>query len=444
MRVIVVGAGEVGSSIAASLADSHEVVVIDIDRDRVEALTYSLDVLAIEGDGADLDTLREAGIEQTDMVIASTDDDETNIVTCGTVKTTSDAFTIARVKNTKYLTTWQSKEGAFGVDFLVCTDLLTAESIVRVVGLPATQDVDAFAGGSVLMAQFGISSESPITGQTIRDADRFDSLTFAAILRGDEVVIPRGETTIETDDQVIVIGSPESVRGFAMELAPGQGGNGQDVVIIGGSEIAFQTARLLEARGFHPRLIEDREARALDLAEKLPNTTVMQSDPTDIEFLTREMVGEADIVIAGLESDERNLLASLLAKRLGAKRTVAIVDAGEYVDLFEAVGVDVAVNPREATAEEITRFTRDEQAENVALIESDRAEVLEFEIKAESVLAGRPIQESVADLPEGVVIGAVTRDNRMITPRGDTVIEVNDHVVLFVDHDAIDAVTASV
>lgn len=445
MRVIIIGAGEVGSSIAASLAATHEVIVVDTDPERVDALTYSHDVLAIEGDGTSLETLHEAGVEEADMLIASTDVDETNLVACGTAKTVDDPFTIARVKNVDYLETWEHAEDqkAFGVDFMVCTNLMTAQDIVRVVGLPAARDVDPFAGGTVQMAEFVVAADSPVVDQTVAEADRFDSLTFAAILRGDDVEIPRGETVIRAEDKVVVIGSPESVQSFAREVAPGETpSTNEDLVIIGGSEIGYHTARLLEDRGLHPRLIEHDADRARELAEQLPKTVVMENDATDAEFLAREHVDEADAVIATLESDEKNLLVSVLAKQLGARRTVAVVENGEYVGVFETVGVDVAVNPREVTAEEITRFTRELHTEKVALIENDRAEVLEVEVDDESVLVGRPIRESVADLPEGFVLGAITRDDEFVVPRGDTVVEPGDHVVVFVDRDALEAVTA--
>ncbi|NHN61363.1 MULTISPECIES: Trk system potassium transporter TrkA [Halorussus] len=444
MRVIIVGAGEVGSSIAASLADAHEVVVVDTDPERVDTLTYSLDVLAIEGDGTSLATLREAGIGDADMIIASTDDDETNLVTCGTAKTVDDPFTIARVKNVDYLETWQhaADRRAFGVDFMVCTNLLTAEDIVRVVGLPAARDVDPFAGGTVQMAEFAVGDGSPVADQTVREADRFDSLTFAALLRNGDVEIARGESRIRAGDKVVVIGSPESVQAFAREVAPAETPSGsEDLVIIGGSEIGYHTARELEERGLHPRLIERDPDRARELAEKLPDTVVMESDATDAEFLAREHVDEADAVVTTLESDEKNLLVSVLAKRLGADRTVAVVETAEYVDLFETVGVDVAVNPREVTAEEITRFTRELHTEKVALIEDDKAEVLEIEVDGDSVLIDRPIREAVADLPDGFVIGAITREGRFIVPRGDTVIEPGDHVVAFAERDALEAIS---
>ena len=301
----------------------------------------------------------------------------------------ADPFTIARVKESKYLETWNHAERAFAVDFMVATTLLTARAVVRVLGLPAARDVEAFAGGRVQMAEFGIPEGSPVAGQTVQEADRFDSLTFAAIFGDEEVVVPRGETRIEAGNEVVAIGSQDSVRSFAAAVAPHADGV-DDVVIVGGSDVGYHVARLLEDRGVTPRLIEQDAERARELAEALPDTTVLESDGTDRDFLERERIDEADAVVAALRNEERNLLASLFAKRLGADRAVAIVNDTEYVDLFEAVGVDVAVNPRKTTAQEITRFTRERQAENVALVENDRAEVIEVEIDEESCSSPNP------------------------------------------------------
>ena len=443
MKIIIIGAGQVGESIAADLEANHDVTVIEQRRERAEQLTYAHDVLTITGDGTESKTLDRAGIDEANMVIASTDDDETNIVACSTASALSDAFTVARIKHTKYLDTWERANRAFGVDYMVCTNLLTAQSIVRVVGLPAAVDVDPFAGGRVQMAEFEISEACPIVDQSVQQADRYDSLTFAALLRNGSVVIPDGNTVINAGDRVVVIGSPKSVHNFADSLAPDHAtGSDEEVVIIGGSEIGYHVARLLGDRGFKPRLIEQDPERAREIAEELPQTMVMESDATDIAFLEREHIGEADIVVAALESDEKNLLVSLLANRLGAGRTAAIIDTPSYVELFETVGIDVAINPRVVVAEEIIRLTQSGKAENVALIETDKAEVIEIEVDDSSVLVGRPIRESTADLPDGVVIGAITRRNEFVTPRGDTEIYPGDHVVIFVDADAIEETTA--
>jgi trk system potassium uptake protein len=442
--VIIVGAGAVGSNIAESLDDDHDVVVVDADADRVDAVTYSHDVLAIEGDGTSFETLEAAGIERADMVIASTDNDETNIVICGAAKVADHPFTIARVKRTGLLRTWERTEEAFGVDFMVCTDLQTAETIVRIAGLPNAHDVETFANDLVHMAEFTIDEESPVAGETVSEADRFDSLTFVAVFRGDDVLVTRGETRLLAGDRVVVIGSRKHVRGFAAALSSAVTlPDTDEIVIVGGTEIGAQCARLFEANGLEPRLIEHDAVRARRLAETLPKTLVLESDATDVDFLVREHVDESDVVVAAQRSDERNLLISLLAKQIGAERTIGVVESATYVDLFETVGIDVAVNPRLVTAEEITRFTREYRTENVAMLEHDRAEVLEIEIDEESLLAGKRIRDVMCELPAGVVVGAITRDGGLITPRGETVVELGDHVVLFLETTALDAVTAA-
>ncbi|MFB6114317.1 MAG: Trk system potassium transporter TrkA [Halodesulfurarchaeum sp.] len=445
MRVLIVGAGEVGTSIAESLSDVHDVVVVDLDQERVDALTYNNDVLAIEGDGTELSVLREAGLLDADLLVASTDDDETNLAITATAATTADAFTIARVQKKTYLDTWQQSEGAFGVDFMVSTNLLTARVIVQVLGIPTARDVDRFSGGTVQVAEFDIPADSPLADTTVASADRFDNMTFAAIIRDGDAVIPSGDDQIQWGDTVVVIGLPESVQDFAEALSPDQRTDGPtDVVIIGGSATGELVAGLLEDRGYSPRLIELDHERAREIAEAHPGTTVLEHDVADLEFLDREHVRDADVAVVTLGSDARTLLVSLLVKQVGVDRAIAVVDDSQFVELFEAVGVDVAVNPREVTAEEITRFTRERRAENVAIIEPGTAEVLEFEVHDTSVLAGREISESVRDLPAGVVVGAITRGGEYIRPRGDTRVELGDHVVLFVREEAMKDVTSKV
>lgn len=444
MHVVIVGAGEVGQSIAANLEEAHDVVVVDRDPSTVEELTYGLDVLAICGDGTDLKTLRRADLERADLVIACTDSDETNVVICGAAKTVTDAFTIARVRRRTLLETWEGSQGAFGVDFMVCTDLLTAQTIFRICGLPAAQDVDMFAGGLVRMAEFDVCDDSPVADVSIEEADRWDSLTFAAIFRGDEMIVATGDTVIRPGDRVVVIGSPDSVAAFAADVSTAESDELDEVVVVGASEIGFQAAREFEAHGYRPRLIERDPDRARAVAEALPETLVLQSDGTDVDFLSREHVDEANVVVAALDGDEKNLLVSLLARRLGVDRTVAVIENLEYADLFETVGIDVAVNPREETAEEIVRFTRADHTEKIAMLEHDRAEVIEFEVGENSRLVGGAIQDVTAKLPGGVVIGAISRGGERITPRGTTVIEPGDHVVVFVDADVLDDVVEAI
>jgi trk system potassium uptake protein TrkA len=443
MQVVIVGAGQVGTSIADSLSSDHDVVVVDIDEDIVDDIKYELDVLTLAGDGTSSSLLEDAEVPDADLVIASTDDDKTNLVTCGTAKTVGDPFTIARVKSAEYRRTWVRTEEAFGVDFMVCTDLETAENVVNIIGLPSAINVDTFANGLVEMAVFDITENSPIAGQTVADADRFDSLTFAALYRGDDIVLPQGDTVVRSDDRAVVIGSPQSIQEFAQRIAPSKTPDeAEDIVIVGGSKIGYHTARLLERRDFSPKLIEQDPDRARELAEQLPGTIVMQQDATDTDFLERENVDDADILVSALESDERNMLVSLLAKRIGTERVISLVEQTDYVELFEEIGVDVAINPRTVTAEQITRFTYQEVALNVSVIENDQAEVLELEVSPDSELVGQAIENIDDSLETNLVFGAVTRGREHIIPRGETVLQAGDHIIVFVETSFVDDLTA--
>jgi trk system potassium uptake protein TrkA len=443
MQVIIVGAGQVGTTIASNLAPDHDVVVVDIDERRVEEIKYDLDVLTLAGDGTTSAVLDEAGAADADLVIASTDLDKTNLVTCGTAGALGDAFTIARVRSAEFRQTWELTREAFGVDFMVCSDLRTAETIVNVIGLPSAIDFSSFVGGLVQMAEFRVTQNSPITGDTVAEADRFDSLTFAALFRDEHIVLPRGTTVINPGDRVVVIGSPEDTQGFAQQIAPdATPGEAENIVIVGGGEIGYQVARLLEARGFSPKLIEEDENRARELAKRLPDTLVMNNDPTDTDFLRREHVDEADVLVSTLESDENNMLVSVLAKRVGADRVISLVDQADYVQLFEEIGVDVAVNPRDVTAEEITRFTHEQVALNIAVLENDRAEVVELKLNADSELTGQSIRDIDESLEADIVFGGVSRDGTFVTPRGDTVLEAGDNVVVFVETDFVEEILA--
>lgn len=270
--------------------------------------------------------------------------------------------------------------------------------------------MDPFADGLVQMAEFGVTTESEIADPTVEEADQFEALTFAALVRNGEVTIPRGRTTIESGSKVIVIGRPESVRAFSRIVAPAATPDStRDIVIVGGSDIGYHTARRLEEHDLQPRLIEQDAERSRELAEELPGTVVMHHDATAAEFLISEHIDRADAVVAATDSDEKNLLVSLLAENVGVRRTIAVVEEGQYASLFEAVGVDVAINPREATAEEIGRFTQEGPIEKLSRRRSSSGGAGNRGRRGERSCR-TAIRESVPELPSGVVIGAIARD----------------------------------
>ena len=442
MRVVIVGAGDVGTYIAENLAGSHEIAVVDTDGERVAELESTLGVTAIEGDGRSLDALEAAGIREAEVVIASTDDDAVNVMVCGAVRNIADAYTIARAKSADLYETWSEYDAALGIDRMLSVDRLTAAALVRTVALPGALAVSTFADGEVEMAEFELGAEGELVGKSVAAADEFPSLTFAGVIRDGEVHVPSGETVFEAEDRVVVIGSPSSVRRFARRLAPGAALDpDDDVVIVGGDTVGTHIAEILEERGYAPRLVEHDPERADALAGRLPETTVVEGDVTAAGFLTEAGIDEADLLVGTLD-DETNYVLALLAKDVGVAHTAAIVNESAYVDLFEAAGVDVTVEPRAVVASETTRATQD-YADEAATLERDSAEVLEITVESDSVLAGESIADVAHDLPDGFVVGAVVRDGSLKTPRGGTVVQVGDHVVAFVDTDVLDDVAAA-
>jgi len=437
VRILIIGAGQVGYSIAENLSDAHQIVVADIDPDRVSEVTYSLDVLAVCGDGNDLKTLEDIG--EVDMIIACTNDDEKNLIACESIKLLGDAFTVARVKNSILFDSWSRSKGAFGVDFMACSDRLTAEAIVNIAGIPAALDADSFAEGNVQMAEFEIHSGSSLLDQTISEADQFESLTFAAIITDNEIIIPSGSTKIPLGSRLVVIGTPESVQDFSSTLEP-TNNDIKNIVILGGSSIAAETASIFADRDMPSTLMTPDKKLSLKLAEKLPKTVVMCHDVTDLDFLESENITRSNLVVVHLDSDEETLLVSLLVKQLDVPRIAAVVNSGDYISLFKSVGIDVAINPREVTAEALIHFTHNVNTKHVSILDSNRVEILEIEIDSHSKLSGRNVQEITSKMPSSIVIGAIVRDGQVLAPRGDTMIQYKDHIVVLIDVAVLDKI----
>ncbi len=437
MKVVVIGVGQVGSSVAHALAEEHEVVAVDKNPDRLESVRSETDVLTYEGNGARVDVLKSAGIQDADLVIGSTSDDRSNILICSTARALNKGtFTIARVAETEYLTTWSQLREAFNVDFMVGADHLTARNIVEVVGLPTARNVEHFGEGRVVMAEFTIPEASPVADKTVQELRLSDGVNLVAVFDDEHMEVVRGATCLRPGIRLLVIGRPSQVEHFAGTLTPkARVREARQIMILGGGEIGYQTARMLEQRDLQPRLVEKDPDRAHALAQELPDTLVLQNDATDPKFLRREGVADADLVVSALTPDERNLLTSTLSRDLGAGRVVSVVHRDVYESVFTSSGIDTTVNPRREVIEEILRHTRVRGIEKITFVERDRGEVVEVELTEESPLVGRPLEEAAESVPHNFVLGAVIRDGQVLIPRGNTVLKARDHLVLFVETD---------
>ena len=453
MKILVVGAGQVGRAVAVELAQYHDIVVVDEDNSRLDKLRFDADVLTLEGDGGDLDVLKEAGAEEADLLIACTDNDRVNILICGTARMLKEeVFTICRVADTSYLKNWEHSRRAFQVDFMVGSNLLTAMSIARIVTQELARGVEFFDQGRIEMAEFAIPEDCDFSGKKVQDCEVPEGLRFAAIFRGHEMEITTGQTELTPGARLLVIGESAEVGAFGRRLcgAPAFPPRGlkrllartkatvEGVFVLGGGEVGYQVARLLEEQGLSPRVVESDGERAAWLARKLKRSFVLHNDARNREFLKTEGVGRADAVVVALRPDERNLFTALLAKHLGAKRVLALVHDRDHQELFVASGIEETFNPRTEVIEEILRHTRSRQLEKIAFVEGHRGEVIEVELSATSPLVGRPLKEVMGELPGKMVIGAVSRSEVVIIPRGETRLRAGDDLVIFVDSTCVD------
>jgi trk system potassium uptake protein TrkA len=436
LNVVIVGAGEVGTSILEALHGEHDVRVIDNDADRIREVGLRYGCTTLHGDASSRRLLTEAGLDAADLIITCTTRDEVNIVAALFARRLSRAMTVVRVANPEYLDVWRA--GEFEFDFMVSPPLETAHAITRLIGVPAARQTDLFADGRVQMVEFDVPETHPpdtVVGVALNRARLPADSKVASIIRGQSLIIARGSDVIRPGDRIVVIGSPESARAWS-RLVEGKP-RIDSVAVIGSRKSGAEAARALGARGVHVRVVESDPARARTLAESAPNVRVVYGDGADPDVLQREQIGGYDAVVCALQDDADNLLVATVARQLGVKLVIAIVSRPRMIPLFEVAGVDVALNPQDVTAAEIVRFTRDPRTQAMAILEGGGAEVLEIEVRGESRLVGVPFRElPVTDSS----IGAIVRGDDVIFPHGDDHLEGGDRVVIFTRAGRVDAI----
>jgi trk system potassium uptake protein TrkA len=429
VKIFVVGAGRVGATIVEALHDEHHLVVFDLDPDRLRPLSYRYDVTTIAGDGASRETLQSAGISEADLLIACTSRDEANVVASIFAKKLSPRTrTVIRTANVEYVDAWRERQ--LDVDFVVCSDLETAIAVSQTIGVPAARQTDVFAEGQVQIVEFDVpvGGDRELVGPPLREARIPADSKVAGIIRGDQIRLPSGDESVQPGDRIIVIGSPQAARAWSARI----GGEKRvdDVVIFGGDRIARAIARTLTHKGVSVRVVDADAARARSLADELPNARVFNASPTDTEFLERERITKAEAAVFALGDDALNHYAATVADVHGVTFAIAIIYEAASVEAFERAGIDVTIDPRSVTAEEIIRFAYDPRTRQLAMLEDDRFEVLDITVRPESELAGRRFRE----LPmTGAMIGALVRDGKAIFPHGDDVLLAGDRAIIFTE-----------
>lgn len=436
MKIIILGAGQVGGTLAEHLAsEANDITVVDTDQDRLRALGDRLDIRTVHGRGSFPTVLRQAGADDADMLVAVTSSDETNMVACQVAYTLFQTPTkIARVRESAYLTrSGLFANAAIPVDVLISPEQVVTHYIKRLIEYPSALQVIDFAGGKVQMVAVKAYYGGPLVGQQLRQLrthmPNVDT-RVAAIFRRDRPIIPQGDTVIEADDEVFFIAAKADIRAVMGEMRR-LDESYKRIVIAGGGQIGERLAEAIENR-YQVKIIEMNPARCRHLSDTLNNTVILQGSSSDRDLLMEENIDNADLFLALTNDDEANIMSSLLAKRLGAKKVMTLINNPAYVDLVQGGEIDVAVSPQLATIGTLLAHVRRGDIVSVHSLRRGAAEAIEIvahgDAKSSKVI-GKAIMH--INLPPGTTIGAVTRADQVIIAHDSTVIESGDHVIMF-------------
>ena len=436
MKIIILGAGQVGSSLAENLtSEANDITVIDKNEKTLLALQDRLDLRTITGHASHPDILRAAGADDADMLIAVTDSDETNMVACQVAYTVFHTPTkIARVRALGYLSHPQLfQQEALPVDVLISPEQLITDYIQSLITHPGALQVLDFADKKVQLVGVRAYYGGPLVGHalsTIKQHMPSVEIRVAAIYRRNHAIIPQSNTVIEADDEVFFVAAPKCIRAMISELRRLDKPY-KRIMIVGGGNIGKRLAQALE-NNYQVKLIDHNTTRAHDLAKELDNTIVLNGDASDGTLLTEENIDNTDIFCAVTNDEEANILSAMLAKRLGARKVMALINRTAYVDLIQGGEIDIAISPQQSTISSLLAHVRRGDVVKVHSLRRGAAEAIEAIAhgdKTTSKVVGRQIHE--LKLPHGTTIGAIVRGEDVIIAHHDTIIEPEDHVILF-------------
>ncbi|MCF6222535.1 MAG: Trk system potassium transporter TrkA [Flavobacteriaceae bacterium] len=434
MNIIIAGAGEVGFHLAKLLSyESHDITLIDKDKDRLVYADTRLDIRTILEDATSISALKNANIKNTDLLIAVTSSETTNITICVISKKLGALKTIARISNSEF--TANKEELNFsdlGIDELISTEELATNEIKLLLEQAAFHDTHEFEEGKLTMVGMTLSKSAPFVGMSVKKAAaNFSGIHFmpVAIRRkiSNETLIPRGDTIFKAGDQTYFITLKEGV-GELNKLSATQNNPIKNVMILGGSKIGEKTAKQLCSINLNIKLIERNKAKAIKLADELPNALVIYGDGRDVELLEEENVSEMDAVIAVTGRSETNIMSCLVAKSKGVKRTIALVQNVDYFNLSKNIGIDTLINKKLLAANSIFRYIRKGDVLEMAILNNINAEILEFNVLKNSKITKSKIKD--LKFPRNAIIGGVIRNDKGQIALGDFQVRENDKVVV--------------
>jgi trk system potassium uptake protein TrkA len=437
MKIIILGAGQVGASLAETLShENNDIAIVDTDMQKLDLLRDRLDIHTICGLASHPDILLQAGAPDTEMLIAVTNSDEVNMVACQVAYTLFHTPTrIARVRSSKYLSMDEKlfNNDALPVNVLISPEQLVTSYIQRLIEYPGALQVLDFAEGKVQLVAVKVRQEGKILGQeiqTIRKHMPNVDTRVAAIYRRGRSIIPKRNTIVEEDDEVFFIVDRKNTRTVMAELRRRDKPN-KRIMIAGGGNIGRRLALALESQ-YHVKLIDRNSKTTTNLSEELEKTIVLLGDVSDEELLIEENIDSVDVFCALTNDDEANIMSALLAKRLGAKKVMALINRTAYVDLVESGDIDIAISPQQATIGSLLTHIRHGDVVMVHSLRKGAAEAIEIVAHGDpttSKVIGRSIEE--INLPEGTNIGAIVRNGEVIITHHDTLIKTDDHLILF-------------
>ena len=437
MKILILGAGQVGTSVADVLAhEANDITVVDIDESKLDDLRDRLDIGTVRGEASHPEVLAQAGAEDADMILAVTNSDEINMIACQVAYTLFHTPTkIARVRSVGYLSHPQLfTQEALPVDVLISPEQLVTDYVQRLIEHPGALQVLDFAGGKVQLVAVRAYYGGPLVGhelQTLREHMPGIDTRVAAIYRRGHAIAPEGTTVIEADDEVFFIAAKRHIRVVMKELRR-LDRPVKRIILAGGGNIGVRLAKALENK-YQVKLIDHNPYRSEKIAAALDKTIVLFGDAADEELLLDENIENTDVFCAVTNDDEANILSAMLAKRLGAQKVMALINRSAYVDLVQSGIIDIAISPQQATIGSLLTHVRRGDVSVVHSLRRGAAEAIEAVAHGDansSKVVGRAIEQ--IKLPPGTNIGAIVRDEEVIIAHHDTVIEAEDHVILFV------------